>query len=678
MPPFLDRLRAAYALLGRKAPDPSGALLRLRPELQHREHLTAGLSAAAGLEVENFVGHAKIYQQYVWVRKAVGAIVTALAPLPQRVVGPDGVVVAHELNAVLEQPNDQMDGALLREFGWVHKLLGGEFFREVVDDARGRPRELWPRRPDEVWVLTDELRAAYPAPAGYRLAALDGDTLPPAAIIHERFVHPLNDYRGISVIGAARHEIAVDLGVLLNSQRTIRDGSRQYAITSDDVLAPTERDRVEAELAQKYGRDRPILLEGGQSIQRFGDAPDDLEWLAARDYSREGVGALFGVPDEIMGFGRDTYENFETALRVFWLLTLLPMSQRHDATMTHFFTSIRPVLRPGQRIATDLTGVSVLQEALGPKLEHAAQLFGLGVPYNTVERLLRLGTGPILGGDVGYLSAALVPASLAAQGGALPDAAARADAPRQKAARVAKSQAAARALQRVRAQVAARLEPRVAQFFDDLAARVVARARAAEKAGAPPAAKALPTVAQLLLPGDETELGGIFRVFVLELVRASWEVWNQVLDVELAFDERDPAVVAALAQSGDRITAIAETTREAVRALLQHGADAGWTIDQLVRGDDERPGLRDLVAETFRGRARTIARTELGTAQQVAACARYEGAGVSRVLVLDNGFDDSDPACTRLNGTTQTLAWARANPLQHPNCVRAFAPAFED
>jgi hypothetical protein len=232
----------------------------------------------------------------------------------------------------------------------------------------------------------------------------------------------------------------------------------------------------------------------------------------------------------------------------------------------------------------------------------------------------------------------------------------------------------ARALQRARGEVASRMEARVEGYFDDLARAVAERAERVGKAQT----KALPNVEQLLLNSDEAGLLGIFRVFTFEILRASWEVWNQALDVELAFDESDPAVVAALAQSGTRITGIVETTRTAVRELLEYGASEGWTIDQLVRGDGDQPGLRDMVAESYKGRARAISRTEVGTAQQVASVARYQAAGVRRVTVLDGGGDDSDDICNQLNGTTQTLAWAEANPLQHPNCVRSFAPAFDD
>jgi hypothetical protein len=98
----------------------------------------------------------------------------------------------------------------------------------------------------------------------------------------------------------------------------------------------------------------------------------------------------------------------------------------------------------------------------------------------------------------------------------------------------------------------------------------------------------------------------------------------------------------------------------------------------LIRGDDSHPGLRDTVEQTYKGRARAIARTELGTAQAVASVSRYKDAGVKRVIIFDGGGDDSDDVCNGLNNTSQTLAWYEANPLEHPNCVRAAGPDYDD
>jgi len=109
---------------------------------------------------------------------------------------------------------------------------------------------------------------------------------------------------------------------------------------------------------------------------------------------------------------------------------------------------------------------------------------------------------------------------------------------------------------------------------------------------------------------------------------------------------------------------------------LQYASEQGWGIDQLVRGDANQPGLRDiLVDENY---ARTVARAELGSAQNAATAGRYRNAGVEKVEILDGGAADSAPACNLANGQIWTLALFEQNVLQHPNCSRAAAPYFGD
>jgi hypothetical protein len=287
-------------------------------------------------------------------------------------------------------------------------------------------------------------------------------------MIHEMFMNPLNVWRGISPLGALRAEVAVDLATLQNTHRAVTDGTRSFAITADQALTPEERRRAEAQLEEKYGRHRPMLLEGGQKIQSFGSAPDDLEWLDARDYARQAVGALFGVPDEIMGFGKDTYENFQTALRVFWTLTLKPMADREDATLTQYFRDKTGMLKPGERIETDYSAVGVLQDELAPKIEQARQLWTMGVPYNTVEAVLGLGTGPIEYGDTGYLPAATVPiaqAGTVGPRGAVLDPEAREPETRSAVVKAVDLRRLGEALLETRQRVADRLAPRIDAAF---------------------------------------------------------------------------------------------------------------------------------------------------------------------------------------------------------------------
>ena len=70
-----------------------------------------------------------------------------------------------------------------------------------------------------------------------------------------------------------------------------------------------------------------------------------------------------------------------------------------------------------------------------------------------------------------------------------------------------------------------------------------------------------------------------------------------------------------------------------------------------------------------------VARTELGTADNLAAVSRYREAGFTHVQVFDG---DGDPGCAAANGAIWTIEEFEANPLEHPNCVRSRAPIIPE
>lgn len=138
--------------------------------------------------------------------------------------------------------------------------------------------------------------------------------------------------------------------------------------------------------------------------------------------------------------------------------------------------------------------------------------------------------------------------------------------------------------------------------------------------------------------------------------------------VDVIFDLANPHVQTVLDQLGKKIKGIAETTREDIRALVGRQAEEGWSTEQLQKE------IRDKGAVSSRSRATMIARTETGNAYNLGALAAYTASGVTHVQVMDG--DDDEP-CASANGAIWTVEQAQANPLEHPNCTRAFAPIVE-
>ena len=396
---MLAAIRMQYQRLTNKA-------ISHRPDLKDRMHV---FSSQAGAEpadmLSAYADYAATFQSYTWVHKAISKIADNIAPLPVRVVDADGEPVEdHPVTRLFADVNDAMSPPELWRRYVVHMMLGGESFFEILNDARGRPVELWPRRPDWVSIVPDASseRLLYPRVAQYIYSSPDGEIrLAPEEMLFDRFYNPLNQWRGLAPIAAVRHGVVIDMFAQAWSKKFLKDGARpDFAIVAPEGITATERNELESQIMARFsGPDnwhRPLVLENGiTDIKTFSWAPKDIEWLEQRKFSRDEVGAIFGVPDEIMGYGRDTYENFGMALRVFWVLTLQPLVEHRDSVLTHYFTKIRPELEPGQRVETDLSGIEVLREDLAPKVDAAMKLFQMGVDFNRLDERLGLGIGPL-------------------------------------------------------------------------------------------------------------------------------------------------------------------------------------------------------------------------------------------------------------------------------------------
>lgn len=397
------------------------ALYDLHPELTQRVPiLRISSDDVAGSLDTGYSAMSAYYTANPWVHKAIKVVADNLSALPARVVTGQGreaePVDGHPLTQLLDMPNTEMSGAdLVRE--WViSMMLGGEHGWEAV---RGQSRrtfvELWPREPNIFSVLPGAMGRRYRRVQGYKIddGAADPYTVPPDEFIHHKFFNPLVVWRGLAPITAIRMSIQIDQLSQAWTRLFFSNQARpDFAIIAPEGITRTERDEIYSELDQRVGGDqvhRPIILENGiTDIKPFSFPPKDLEWVAQREMSRDEIGAVFGVPDEIMGYGRDTYENFATAETVLWTLTIVPLAGLKDDTITRWGRRVG-LLKPTERVETDLSDVSALQEDVSAKIEQLNTLAGRGYPVNVLDEYLGLGIGSVQGGDVGYLPLGMVP-----------------------------------------------------------------------------------------------------------------------------------------------------------------------------------------------------------------------------------------------------------------------------
>lgn len=418
---ILSRIRQFSQDIGARAKGYDSPLYNAHPELAMRQHVLRISSDEETVQDGNTSDAYQHYERNTWVRKAANKIADNLSPYIPQVVSGAGEAAEplpnHALSLLLMNPNPASDPASLWGQWTLEMLLSGEIGHELVYSASKKPLELWPRVSSDFTVAPGEGGRRYQRVSHYTIDDGQGAAyrLEPDEFIHHKFYNPLNVWRGLSVISAVRMSIGIDELSQAWSYLFFKNSARpDYALIAPQGMTKDERDEYRLQLLMQHGLNNahePIVLEQGVvDIKPLNFAPKDLEWVNQRELSRDEIAAIFGVPDEIMGYGRDTYENFATAERVFWTLTLMPLIGKRDNTLTHHFRRVG-MLKPNERIETDLSSVPALQENLTEKVTQMQVMFSAGVPMNVINERLGLGLPKLQGGDTGYLSAALVPVS---------------------------------------------------------------------------------------------------------------------------------------------------------------------------------------------------------------------------------------------------------------------------
>ena len=120
---------------------------------------------------------------------------------------------------------------------------------------------------------------------------------------------------------------------------------------------------------------------------------------------------------------------------------------------------------------------------------------------------------------------------------------------------------------------------------------------------------------------------------------------------------------AEMIGTNDNEWSVAQTTRDAANEMLQDALKDGVSYQEFAKRLDEAGLFSD-------ARADTIARTEMGLAQNYGQCETYQAAGFKTVIVQDGDCDE----CIEFDGAEWPVERSLEEPLQHPNCVRSFIP----
>jgi|CXWL01.1.fsa_nt_gi HK97 family phage portal protein len=640
----------------------------------------------------SLISYSRLIREGYRVNSAVSACVTTLAfsfPEPPLLAGYDeeGRFVPdynHPIMKLIRNPNPDMGEAEMMQFAITYAPTGGNCYFWKQRSASGKVVYLWPFNDGQISPApghnTSEGFVAF-----YEYDSGDSKKIqiPKNDVIQWKWmIDPLQPAKGIGAIELSAREVDKDNEASSYIFSLLKNNAVPSVVITkeeDDDSTQEEVDRMGRQWIQKHGKGEPAFISHGMKVEQMGY---DLHKLAAEtlaDIPESRIAANFRVPPSVAGLNvgikRSDYGDV-AARRAFTETTLIPLWRSLASELLNGLKDEYPGLPGNFTLQFDLRRVGALQEEESKRWDRLTLAFDRGaITREMMKQMLGLKAEP---GDKVYkvsLATEFLPAD--GSGEVL-----RNNEPKKQAWMRAETKAQRRSvtssLLDIRKKLAPKMSASVGAYFSGLAGRVVDRAGKKSVISYQLSVKKLPDADDLLNDSDKQELETLVKRFYVEVARLSWDTWNVALGVEKAFDLNDPAVTRTLKMAGKHAEDIQGETLQALREALQYGSENGWGIDQLVRGDDTHPGLRDIVEETYKNRSRAVAISELGQAQNTATAERYKGAGVAKVEILDGGADDSAPACDLANGQIWTVELFEANTLQHPNCSRAAAPYFGD
>lgn len=225
-------------------------------------------------------------------------------------------------------------GQALLEAVAAHLLLHGNAYIGIVNDAAGKPCELYALRPERVSVELDAM--GWPAGYAYRIGA-EVTRLPMAQVVHIRTLHPGDDHYGLGCLGAASGAIAVHNVAARWNKALLDNGARPSGAlvyeSGESTLSQEQfarlRDELEASFAGSGNAGRPMLLEGGLRWQPLSHSPADMDFAGLKAAAAREIALSFGVPPMLAGLPGDaTYANYREANKALWRQTILPLLSR--------------------------------------------------------------------------------------------------------------------------------------------------------------------------------------------------------------------------------------------------------------------------------------------------------------------------------------------------------------
>jgi HK97 family phage portal protein len=589
-----DSVRALVTL----ARDIAGVPFNLNSPLMWKHF--GGSSYADG---ELLLSYSDAWRYSVWVRRCIRSISQSIAELPFEVYRDADKIEEHPLLDLIQNPapnlsqNDlwQLTIMMLVTFGEAFWLLDRKGTPNQVTKIKGSfPKSIVIATPEimspDIDDATGELRGWFVQTPKQRrwVSRLD--------VAHFKFSNPFNRYRGAAPLESAGFSVSSDVHAQRFNIKIFKGARPGVVMETEKQLQQTIVDAIREDFVARHRTPHiPAILHSGLKLASQ-PSPSDMEFSKAREMNREEILAAFGVPPIEVGLLEyASYANAKEQRRAYWQTTLKPIIGIISDTIAMSLLgdlALPQSMRAPQIKAEHCTDdVVELREDLNEKLTAAEKMWTKGVPWNAIDELLDIGTGPIVGGDIGYLPFSVQPISVVANPPEPDPAPASGDGG---------------------TNVPADTQPRGSQTYsatDTLLTQLEAaiREERAKPIVAPPAttreSDPLHWLDEIMRASKEA-LRDLAKKPLAQALQVGGQQMIETLGLSVVFDMEAKPAIDFMTKKLIAITQIEDYTREKLRETLLEGLSKGESQADLAKR------IRDLY-NFASSRSKTIARTEV-------------------------------------------------------------------
>lgn len=309
----------------------------------------------------------------------------------------------HPWQKLFKKPNTYMDAYSFTESIVSFLMLDGDSFI-VPFPPKGNP-------PDALWVV----RKKYMRPVREKGGHLGGWAYNPTGnfpsdplqyipqgafpldvedVVHMWFFNPDDPIMGMAPLDAGKMNIVVDYKAAKYNQLFFERGATPGGVLYTDYkLNDRQYNRIKEQFLQEVGGYKKshslAVLEQGLKYAPMGLTQKDMEFVRYREFNMERTFQIFGMKKSVVSVTSDV--NYSTAAeerKEWWQNTNTPIVNLIASAIN--FSLLE---KQNLEASYDLTTVPILQESMKDKLESARILSNMGFTANEINERLGLGFG---------------------------------------------------------------------------------------------------------------------------------------------------------------------------------------------------------------------------------------------------------------------------------------------